>query len=238
MSGQGQLAYSLYHWIWTSLDWVYPPRCGGCGESGSRWCTNCQRDVILVEPPICPICGRKTHHDEICHACRLHKPEYTSLRSWGVFTGPLQSAVHRLKYHRDVALGEALAGNMIICLSGFHWPVDLVVPVPLGVARQAERGYNQAALLARPVALANHLAYSTKALWRTRETRSQVGLSLEQRWENVADSFSADPEKVKGKTVLVVDDVATSGATLDACAAALHSASANQIFALTLARAL
>lgn len=127
---------------------------------------------------------------------------------------------------------------MIICLSGLHWPVDLVVPVPLGVARQAERGYNQAALLARPVALANQVAYSTKALWRTRETRSQVGLSLEQRWENVADSFSADPEKAKGKTVLVVDDVATSGATLDACAAALHSAGANQIFALTLARAL
>ena len=152
-----------------------------------------------MEPPICPVCGRKTLGDETCNACRKRRPEYNALRSWGVFAGPLQNAVHRLKYHRDIALGEALAANMIACLSSQHWQIDLVTPVPLGVVRQAERGYNQAALLAKPVALACHLAYEPKALHRLRETRSQVGLTLEQRWENVAGSFSADPDVVKGK---------------------------------------
>jgi ComF family protein len=143
-----------------------------------------------------------------------------------------------LKYYRDIALGEVLARNMVTCLLEQHWLLDLVVPVPLGVARLAERGYNQAALLAKPIALACHLHYSTKTLHRIRETRSQVGLSLEERWVNVKNSFSADPFLLEGKNVLVVDDVATSGATLNACAAALRSAGVAQVFALTLARAL
>lgn len=238
MSGQGQLAYSLYQWIWTSLDWVYPPHCGGCGESGSRWCASCQRDTVLIRPPICPICGRISKQDDICRSCHLRQPEYSALRSWGVFTGSLQKALHRLKYHRDIALGEVLARNMVTCLLEQHWLLDLVVPVPLGVARLAERGYNQAALLAKPIALACRLHYSTKALQRIRETRTQVGLSHEERWVNVENSFAADPFLSEGKKVLVVDDVATSGATLNACAAALRSAGAAQVFALTLARAL
>ncbi len=164
VSDQSRLAYTLYQSIWSSLDWIFPPRCGGCGKSGSRWCASCQRDTVLIRPPFCPICGAISVERGGCRTCRRHPPEFSALRSWGVFTGPLQNALHRLKYHRDIALGEVLSRNMVDCLLEQQWSLDLVVPVPLGVARLAERGYNQAALLAKPVALACGLGYSTKLL--------------------------------------------------------------------------
>jgi ComF family protein len=117
------------------------------------------------------------------------------------------------------------------------WQVDLVVPVPLGVARLRERGYNQASLIARPLALGCGLPYSSQVLMRTRETRSQVGLSVYERRENVRGAFVAQPERVARRSVLVVDDVATTSATLDACATALLTAGCSQVFGITVSRA-
>jgi ComF family protein len=142
-----------------------------------------------------------------------------------------------LKYYGDLGLGEILARPLIHCLEEMNWAVDLVVPVPLSKARLAERGYNQAALLARPLALGSGLGYGPKALLRNRETRSQVGLSGERRRENVTGAFFAHAPQVAGKVVLIVDDVATSGATLNACAEALRAGGAADVFAITLARA-
>jgi ComF family protein len=173
----------------------------------------------------------------MCPACRKGRPNYDELRSWATFDGPVKNALHRLKYKRDIALGEALSGHLFACLKQLDWQVDLVVPVPLGVARQAQRGYNQAALLAKPLALASTLPYRTDALAKTRETRSQVGLTVDQRRQNVQGSFAARAQVVRDKTILLVDDVATSGATLSACALALRSVGAKEIYAITLARA-
>jgi ComF family protein len=117
------------------------------------------------------------------------------------------------------------------------WKVNLVVPVPLGLARLRERGYNQANLIARPLALGSRLAYSSRVVRRVRETQSQVGLSIEQRRENVHGAFLAQPGWVDGKSILVVDDVATSTATLDACAEALLIAGCREVYGLTVSRA-
>ncbi|MGW8144998.1 MAG: ComF family protein [Anaerolineales bacterium] len=113
----------------------------------------------------------------------------------------------------------------------------MVVPVPLGVARLKERGYNQAVLIARPLALRINVPCKTQVLHRVRETRTQVGLSLSQRRENVENAFQAIKGEVSRKRVLVVDDVATSSATLNACASALLKAEADAVYCLTLARA-
>lgn len=112
----------------------------------------------------------------------------------------------------------------------------MIVPVPLGVARMAERGYNQASLLAKPLAGRTGLPYRVDILKKTRDTPSQVGLDFERRRANVAGTFEVVSTDVRDKTVLVVDDVATSGATLNACTQALLSAGARAVYAITLAR--
>ncbi len=122
-------------------------------------------------------------------------------------------------------------------LNSLDWDIDVILAVPLGVARRKERGYNQSALLAIPLSLGSSKTYESRALIKIRETQSQVGLSWMQRRENVKEAFHARKEYVNGKSVLVVDDVTTSGATLEACTHALLDAGARQVYCLTLARA-
>ncbi|MEA2008218.1 MAG: ComF family protein [Chloroflexota bacterium] len=142
-----------------------------------------------------------------------------------------------MKYERDLGLGEVMAEFLCQVFSSTGWEVDLVAPVPLGMERFKKRGYNQAMLLARPFAWSMGLPHTPNALQRVRETRSQVELSFLERRENVAGAFKAKPEIVSGKSVLVIDDVTTTGSTLDACAEALLHANAKQVYGLTLARA-
>jgi ComF family protein len=154
------------------------------------------------------------------------------------FEGALRRAMHQLKYQGEIGLGDSLAALMIPFVEKLDWEVELLVPVPLGKKRKEERGYNQVGLLARPLSLAMGWKYRPRALSRTRETRSQVGLSAEERRENMRDAFTARVKSVQGRRVLVMDDVATTGATLDSCARALLEAGAREVYALTLARAL
>lgn len=234
---KGSPVYSFYQLAWTALDWLYPPTCGGCGQPGERWCLACRNSVHLLQPPLCSHCGQSLINDQPCFSCPPGGYHFQALRAWAEYNGPLRSAVHRLKYKGDLALGEVLARPLAGLLRSLGWVVDLVVPVPLGVARAQQRGYNQASLLAFPLAMACGLPYRPRALHKVRQTRTQVGLSRTARRENVAGAFQADSHLVAGRSILVVDDVATSGATLDACAAALLVAGAQTVYGLTLARA-
>ena len=176
--------------------------------------------------------------DGLCGRCRQHPPAFDAARSWAVMEGSVRQALHRLKYHRDLALAETLAAILLGMVRSLGWQVEAVMPVPLGRARQQERGYNQAALLAFPLALGLHVPYRGGVLVRVRETRSQVGLTAAERRRNVAGAFGVRrPAAVAGRGVLLVDDVMTTGATLDAAAAALKASGARQVFAVTVARA-
>jgi competence protein ComFC len=232
------LPYRLYRLLWTSLDWLYPPVCCSCQAKGQRWCPACQSAVRPIRPPLCPCCGRPQSRATPCQRCRVASPAYTALRSWGGFHGPLRSAIHSLKYKGNLSLGDVLARPLIQLLPDLGWSVDLVIPVPLAIARLRERGYNQAELLARPIALALGIPYAPKALVKIRETRPQVDLKAAERVENVAGAFRGEGRMVSRRSVLLVDDVATTGATLQACAAALIQAGAATVYCLTLARAL
>jgi ComF family protein len=160
------------------------------------------------------------------------------LRSWAVFAGPIQGALHRLKYKRDVGLGEALSEQVADFVSQLKWPVDTLIPIPLGKKRLKERGYNQVAMIAMPLSMHLGLKYQPKAISRARETRSQVGLSAMERQENVRSAFLADKRKVRGQTILLIDDVATTGATLSSAAEALYNSGARDVYGITIARAL
>ena len=143
-----------------------------------------------------------------------------------------------MKYRGNIGFGEALAMQMIGFVRSLGWPIEIMIPVPLGKKRLKERGYNQVGLVARPLAYQTGWAYAPRALWKTRETRSQVGLTVSQRSENVWNAYQADPQAVKQRPVLIMDDVATTGSTIQACADALLCAGAKEVYALTIARAL
>jgi competence protein ComFC len=232
------LAYRAYQLIWEALDWLYPPNCGGCDQTGMRWCSECSRNTPEIEQPICPICGNPNFDEQPCRRCLESKPLYTTLRSQTIYKGPIREAIHRLKYRRDVGLGEALSRQMICNLKKLNWSLDIITSVPLGLVRLKERGYNQATLLARPIALCLQVPFSSRVLVRTRETRSQVGLTVTERQENMADAFWSNSIVINGKNILVVDDVATSGATLNACAKALLDEGASKVYGFSLARAI
>jgi ComF family protein len=181
-----------------------------------------------------PLEGRRS----LCFECEKARPRYCLLRSWSIFEGPVRKALHRLKYRRDIGLGEALVPPLVEHLSGLRWSVDLLVPVPLGRKRAAQRGYNQVNLIARPLSTAMRIAYAPHALRRSRETRSQVGLSRAERQDNVRNAFCAEESRVNGCIVLLMDDVATTGSTLSSCAEALYGAGARDVFAYTVSRAM
>jgi ComF family protein len=160
------------------------------------------------------------------------------MRSWAVFDSPIQNGLHTLKYRRNLGFGESIAMQMTGFVRSLCWPVELLIPVPLGKKRLKERGYNQVGLVARPLAYQLGWTYAPQGLWKTRETRSQVGLSHSQRRENVRNAYQADPKSVRGRSVLIMDDVATTGSTILACTEALLCAEAREVYVLTIARAL
>ena len=143
-----------------------------------------------------------------------------------------------MKYRRNMGLGESLASQMAGFVRSLQWDVDMMIPVPLGKKRLKERGYNQVALVAQPLAYFTDLTYVPRALWKSRETRSQVGLNVAQRHENVQNAYQANPQIVKQRSILLMDDVATTGSTTSSCTEALLAAGAREVYAVTIARAL
>ncbi len=230
-------AFVLYKLMWSAIDWVYPPYCGGCGQFGDRWCKTCKNSTEKLPDEICPICGNPNPANMICARCAEEPPAFVQMRSAVVFKGAVRNAIHRLKYDHDMGLGESLSVHLISLAKDLNWPLDCVCSVPISNAHLTERGYNQSNLLARPLALALQIPFLSQALKRKRETRSQVGLSAKERDINVRDAFWANANLVKNKTVVVVDDVTTTGSTIRACASALHEAGALSVYGLTLARA-
>jgi len=204
---------------------------------GQRWCQSCQQKVSLMNGPICQRCGDKSD-EEICPNCQQRPPAYIKLRSFASFEGTIRNALHRLKYKSDIGLGEALSKHLIELYNRERWIVDFIMPVPLGQRRLKQRGFNQAGLLARPMAYATNIPYRADLLIKRRETPSQVGLSASERAQNVTGAFFCKSPIVSGKSILIIDDVTTTGSTINACAQALCEAGAAAVYGLTLARAL
>jgi ComF family protein len=153
------------------------------------------------------------------------------------FEGALRRAMHWFKYRGRTVLAEPLGDLMAVYWMQHGVPIDVVVPVPLHAARLRERGYNQAALLAREMARRVGLDVNEKVLIRQRATVSQVELDVSQRKENVHAAFCCSSDELAGKRVLLIDDVCTTGATLEACAIALYDGGVRSVQAFTLARA-
>ena len=219
------------------LNLLFPPRCVGCHQVGVWLCADCLAQIPHIEPPFCTRCGDAVVASGLCARCQTAPLRIECIRSVVYFEGVLREAMHRFKYRRLTALAEPLGAMMAEYWMQHPIPADVVVPVPLHAARLRERGYNQAALLAREMARRVGLAVDERTLVRQRATASQVKLNAKQRKENVRDAFCCSSNALAGKQVLLVDDVCTTGATLEACAVALREGGARGVRALTLARA-
>lgn len=214
----------------------WPARCLGCGRRDAVLCPSCDAALPRLQPPLCPRCSRPASSGTLCRDCRQGDPVLLSVRAACTYAGAASAGVRRLKYSQERHLTDTLAALLVDCLARRPLAVDALVPVPLDAGRARWRGYNQAALLAAPVAAALDRPVLA-ALQRTRPTRPQVGLSARQRRLNVRDAFACPPgTDVAGRRLLLVDDVMTTGATLEACARALRAAGAAQVYGLVVAR--
>ena len=235
----GSYQTSVFHrLLGTALDWVFPPKCAGCGKPGTSWCDACQLRAQIIRGKVCPICGSPQEREAPCAACRQEPPAYESLRSWALYENPVKQALLGLKFKHNLPVAQSLAVQAAPILQELKWPVDIVAPIPISMRRLRERGYNQAGLIAHPIATALGLSYAPKALARWRDTHSQVGLTGDQRRENVRGVFRADGARVRGRTILLIDDIATTGSTLSSAAEALLAGGASKVYAFTIARAL
>jgi len=230
------LPSKVYSGFWLTLDWLFPPTCFNCGMEGYRICPQCQASFDRSKATICSICGRSVRSIGVCYQCRIKRPNFDQLRSLYDYKGAVRDAVHRLKYKNDMGLAEKLADHLIDFYKTQGWQVDMIIPMPLFENRQIERGYNQSALLAIPMCLKLCVKYRSDAIIRVKNTKSQVGLSEAERWKNVSDAFLANPQIIKGRSILIIDDVSTTGATMNAAASAARMAGAQLIYCLTLAR--
>jgi ComF family protein len=220
------------------LDLLFSPACGGCGKLGARWCSDCQQNLASVPEPVCEVCGEPQIIAKTCDRCIAARPAFVALRSCVVFKEPIRPALHKLKYRREVELGEVLAWNVADYVDRLGWQADAITPIPLSEQRFTERGYNQVDLIAHPLAQLMRWQYLPGALHRSRHIRSQVGLSANKRRDNVSSAFLAKSQLVTGKTIRLVDDVATTGATLDSASRSLVEAGAAKVYALTFAKAI
>lgn len=225
------------------LDLVYPPKCLVCDEMQPDYlCADCIKQITLIEGRVCKDCGALLEDDKWCTECQSIDFAFKSARSVGVYDGVLKDAIHQFKYsgHRVLApvFGTLMVGYLhkhTDCLQN----VDCIIPVPIHRSRLRQRGFNQSELLAEVISREFALPLVRGALVRTHATHPQVNLPNDKRHENMQNAFQAvQADAIKSRSILLIDDVFTTGSTVDSAARSLRNAGAGEIHVLTLARSL
>ncbi len=235
----------LQKWLNGVKNLLFPPSCLVCSVSlpftDQGICSDCLQDVSPVSQPLCIVCGRglpdSTGGNHLCGSCLRKNPPFSSARGVAYYQEPVAPLLHRLKYQGDTSVLPAL--REIITL---YPPVDFnkkdrIIPVPLHIHRLRQRGFNQALLLAQLFFPGEKECILADTLQRARHTVPQTGLNGIARRRNMSKAFRvSDPEQVRGITIILVDDVYTTGTTVAECSRVLLAAGAREVHVLTLAR--
>jgi ComF family protein len=206
------------------------------GAANEVLCRECNADLPRLSPPRCPRCALESPRGELCGRCLAQPPRYDATVAALAYEFPADTLVHALKFRGELALAPLL-GKLLMPMIGTGERIDHVVPVPLSLRRLRERGYNQAVELARPLAAAVRAPLELRLCERSRDTPPQIDLPWAERGRNVRGAFTCNRSLV-GASVAVVDDVMTTGATLDEVAASLKAAGASHVVNWIIARTL
>jgi ComF family protein len=225
--------------MWGLLSLLYPSTCPVC-ERGSDsletapLCSQCLKTIKRYSGPSCRVCSLPlvSVHSDICGSCISDPPFFSYVVSYGLYSDVLASAINLFKFSGFRRLSKPLSRFL---LETEIPDVDLVMPVPMTKRSMLERGYNQSALIAKEVSKATGYPLDIDSLQKVRETLPQVGLKAEDRAKNLKNAFLVTGD-LRGKRVLLIDDVMTTGATLRECSRVLVKAGATEVIGLVLAR--
>ncbi len=229
------------------LELLFPSRCLACGTAVAPgnlplFCANCLARVELLTGPLCPGCGRQfpkaAGDSHFCGLCLSGHYHFNMARAVAIYAPPFNTVIHRFKYHGET-WGLTSFKALLDALPEPPWlsAPDLILPVPLHPAKLRQRGYNQAVLLARAFFPQQRKLIRTDILLRIRPTAPQTSLSGRARRQNLKKAFAVkDPARVEGQRIVLVDDVFTTGTTVNECARILKKSGADEVSVLTLAR--
>jgi ComF family protein len=237
----------LRNFFAAAADFFFPPQCLLCRKSLSAldeayFCAPCGGEFSYISGPLCPRCGipfiSPEGEDHLCSRCIGRAPLFDRARAVGEYDGSLRTAIHRFKYDCRSLLAEPL-GHLLAergrqLLKGDAY--DVVLPVPLHPRRLRQRGFNQSLFLARQVGQQWGIIVETEGLKRIRWTDPQTMLPVKERMHNVRGAFVYSGRGVENRAVVLIDDVYTSGSTVDECARVLKRSGAKRVDVLTVAR--
>ena len=222
------------------LDVLFPARCAGCQRSGHVLCPACIAKIQPLPSPICQHCGTPLSPEGICKNCQYRPLKLSGQRAVALYQEPLRGCIHGLKYNGNTRLAEPLGLLLAQAYTHYGMQADVLIPVPLHSERQQQRGYNHAMLLAEVCSAYLGIQMNNDILVRHRATVAQVDLHPRERHQNVAGAFACASASARsalnGRRIVIIDDVSTTGATLEACAVPLFEAGAKEVWGLVLAR--
>lgn len=232
------------------LDIIYPPRCHICQDfiegdiNKHNWiCLKCLHSFKRISSPYCSICrtpfASLSEDNHPCEDCLRHPPAYETLAAPYLYEGEILQAIHQLKYSGKTHLAQSLGS--LLYLFAREWLGEkkgfILIPIPLHPKRLRERGFNQSLLLAREVAGQHDLEVDFLSLRRKRYTEPQINLKFHERKKNVKNAFEVrEKHNINGRSVILLDDVATTGSTMNECAQTLKRAGCKEVYGLVLAR--
>jgi len=220
------------------LDLLFPKNCIGCGKEGLFLCKKCLKKIVRIKTPYCPICRTMTQNGQFCRNCRPKTSLTGIMIACHYQYGPIKKVIHAFKYEGIKELKEILIDLISKRIEGNLLRGEkIILPIPLHEKRRTERGYNQSTLLAVGLSEKFSINYSTNTLIRFKRTKPQIELSKKERAINIKNAFRVkNKELIQDRTILLIDDVTTTGLTLNEAAKALKSAGARNVWGVVIAQ--
>lgn len=226
--------------IWKKiLGIIYPKTCCFCGKvSEKELCGECAEKVVYIEEPRCKCCGKPVRYteQEYCYDCQKHTHLYEQGRSLWIHKMPVSLSIYQFKYKNRRIYGEFYAKEMARNYGDLirAWGVDVIVPIPLHRKKERSRGYNQAAIIAKQLGEIMGIPVDCKLLVRNRYTRPQKELNDKERKKNLNQAFSVTKRLGNDMSILLIDDIYTTGSTMDAAAEELKKNGVQKVWFLTI----